>query len=914
MRSATGHRLRTTCGGALLILSFGSTTVVTAATGPAANSAGYEATLDAVTSFDRSLLSGQGRNTTDLSRFERGDMVLPGTYSVDLYLNDAAAGRSNVRFAGTDPTVSATPCVTSALLDKLSLRPDVAASTAAALADEHACVDLSSVIPGAGMSFDGADLRLDVSVPQAYLGQRPRGYVDPKYWDDGVSAGLLNYNFNAYRTSSHGVAQTSAYLGLNAGVNLGLWHFRHNSALTWQSAIAGTRPRQRWQNISTFAQRDLPGLRAQWSIGDSWTSGEVFDSIGVRGMQIATDERMLPQSLRGYAPTVRGVANSNARVTVRQNGMVIYQTTVAPGPFSVNDLYATGYGGDLEVSVNEADGRTHTFSVPYASVPQLLRPGVNRFGVAVGQLRDASIQHRPAVAQATLQRGLTNLVTLYGGMNGAPGYAGLLAGGALNTAYGAFALDLTIARAHLPGIDALQGRSLRLSYSKLVAQTGTSLTVAAYRHSTSGFLTLGDAMRARDRGRRKLPIFADDGSNLPLLINGVPVAGLLTPAQQAALLGVDYRDQLTYTGIDRQRDNFSLTLNQRLGERGGTLYLSGSTRDYWNRSGTDTQYQFGYNNTLGRLNYNLAASRERDLLGRSDNRFMINLTIPLGNDTHAPTLTGGVIRENGGATQMQVTVGGTAGVDEKFSYGATATRGSASTVGSAGSVNAGYRGSQVQLAAGFGAGSGFSQASLGASGSVVVHSGGLTLGQPLGDTIGIVSAPDAAGARVSNAAGVRINRAGFAIVPYLTPYVLNTVGLDPSGLPLDVQLDSTSAQVAPRAGAVVLMKFKSESGRFVLIQATLADGATLPFGAEVLDSNGQSVGVVGQAGRIMVRATHDSGRLSVHWQDHDRSQTCSFPYRLQPRVRAGRGAQALEQINATCESPPTAARVAGRDT
>ncbi|MCT6957964.1 fimbria/pilus outer membrane usher protein, partial [Salmonella enterica] len=84
---------------------------------------------------------------------------------------------------------------------------------------------------------------------------------------------------------------------------------------------------------------------------------------------------MLPDSMRGYAPTVRGVAETNAKVTVRQNGVVLYETTVAPGPFTISDLYATGYGGDLAVTVTEADGRVRSFAVPYASVPQLLRPG-----------------------------------------------------------------------------------------------------------------------------------------------------------------------------------------------------------------------------------------------------------------------------------------------------------------------------------------------------------------------------------------------------------------------------------------------------------------------------------------------------------------------------------------------------------
>ena len=63
-------------------------------------------------------------------------------------------------------------------------------------------------------------------------------------------------------------------------------------------------------------------------------------------------------------------------MTVRQGSNIIYQTTVPPGPFTLQDVYPSGYGSDLEVSVKEADGSVEVFSVPYASVAQLLRPGM----------------------------------------------------------------------------------------------------------------------------------------------------------------------------------------------------------------------------------------------------------------------------------------------------------------------------------------------------------------------------------------------------------------------------------------------------------------------------------------------------------------------------------------------------------
>jgi outer membrane usher protein len=86
--------------------------VVAAVTGADAGAPAVDA-MDAMdASFDRSLLSGAGQNTTDLARFERGDFIPAGSYSVDLFLNGGAAGRTDVRFAAASADASATPCVT----------------------------------------------------------------------------------------------------------------------------------------------------------------------------------------------------------------------------------------------------------------------------------------------------------------------------------------------------------------------------------------------------------------------------------------------------------------------------------------------------------------------------------------------------------------------------------------------------------------------------------------------------------------------------------------------------------------------------------------------------------------------------------------------------------------------------------
>lgn len=99
---------------------------------------------------------------------------------------------------------------------------------------------------------------------------------------------------------------------------------------------------------------------------------------------------MLPDSLKGFAPTVRGIAKSNAVVTIKQNGYVIYQTYVSPGAFAINDLYPTSSSGDLQVTVKESDGSENTFTVPYSAVPLLQREGRLKYALTAGKYRSTN--------------------------------------------------------------------------------------------------------------------------------------------------------------------------------------------------------------------------------------------------------------------------------------------------------------------------------------------------------------------------------------------------------------------------------------------------------------------------------------------------------------------------------------------
>lgn len=77
---------------------------------------------------------------------------------------------------------------------------------------------------------------------------------------------------------------------------------------------------------------------------------------------------MLPDSMQSFTPLVQGVAQSNALITVSQNGYIIYQKRF-PGPFTIADLQLSGSGADLDVSIKEADGSVRSFWSPTLPCP-----------------------------------------------------------------------------------------------------------------------------------------------------------------------------------------------------------------------------------------------------------------------------------------------------------------------------------------------------------------------------------------------------------------------------------------------------------------------------------------------------------------------------------------------------------------
>ncbi|MGF6192876.1 fimbria/pilus outer membrane usher protein [Serratia sp. 2723] len=819
--------------------------------------------------FDASFLNVDDEKSVDLSRFANGSSGLPGVYKTALYINNQPVSNTDIEFkARADKSVY--PCLTRELIKNIAFDyAKLPADFLSSLDKGDVCFDLQQRLPEAQVNYDSNEQRLDIMVPQVYMLNTARGTVSPELWDSGVPALLLGYNVNGYTSESHGTSYNSLFTGVNAGANVGAWYLRHNGSYSRMD-----NGESQYSNLNTYLQRDIPALKARVLMGQSNTIGQLFDTVPFTGIQLASDERMLPESQRGYAPDIRGIARTNARVTVRQGGQVLYETTVTPGEFLINDLYPTGYGGNLDVTVRESDGTEQTFSVPYASVAQLLRPGSSRYSITAGEVRSDNLRDKPALYQATYQLGLTNTVTGYGGLQASQDYYALQLGAAVGTPIGALAFDATQARTHLgdsSDIDgrhrsgsSLSGQSYQVSYSKLISETNSNLSLAAYRFSTNGYMDFMTAMQTRDA-----------------------VAQGYSP-----------------DSISRAKNRLTVTAGQGLPENWGQLYISGSLQNYWNKDGSEKQYQMGYNNRYKDLSYGLSVNRSFSSLGTAQTNYLLSFSLPLGSNdqTHTLQLRMDLSHDSSGRYGQQATVSGSAGAESQFSYGVTAMNANQGQ-GSSGSLNGSYRTPATALSGTYSTGKGYQSASAGMNGTVIAHTGGVTFTPYTSDTFALVEAKGAEGAKVSSYPGVSIDSRGYAIVPYLNPYQMNEISIDPKGTAADVELDNTSQKVAPYSGAVVKLKYNAKQGTPILVNATY-QGEPVPFGADIFDGKGNSVGSVGQGGQLYARVAQDKGQLRVKWGEGSEMQ-CTVSYVLMP-VAKNQKQEQIQQFNSPCTATATA--------
>ncbi|RXK33893.1 hypothetical protein BBD39_06860 [Arsenophonus endosymbiont of Bemisia tabaci Asia II 3] len=169
-----------------------------------------------------------------------------------------------------------------------------------------------------------------------------------------MPAFFFNYRYQGAKTwIKKGGDKQNHFIGLLIGANWQAWRLRH---------YGSNSSHYHWQNYRTTLSRDIHAIYSQLSLGENYTSSILFDRFQFKGVQLQSDDSMLPDNAKGYAPVIHAIAETYATVTVLQNHIPIYQTYVPPGPFVINDLFPSYFNDKLKIMIDESNGKRRDHS------------------------------------------------------------------------------------------------------------------------------------------------------------------------------------------------------------------------------------------------------------------------------------------------------------------------------------------------------------------------------------------------------------------------------------------------------------------------------------------------------------------------------------------------------------------------
>lgn len=783
--------------------------------------------------FNTDVLDLSDRTNIDLSQFARSGFILPGTYSMVVQVNTQAISEQPVTFYPPDDDPKGSQaCLTPILVEQLGLKAAEVAKLTAWRGGE--CLDIQG-LPGTQVSGDLATSTLSISLPQAYLEYSAINWDPPSRWDEGVPGLLVDYNMTAQSIYQRNEGNHFNLSGNGTvGANAGAWRLRAD----WQGRVENGRRSaagpQKLEWSRYYAYRAVPALKARLVVGENYLYSDLFDSFRFTGAALNSDESQLPPNLRGYAPEVVGVAKTNAKVIVSQQGRVLYETLVAAGPFRIQDLN-DAVTGTLDVRVEEQDGSVHTFQLNTAGVPYLTRPGQVRYKLASG--RPTNLQYGSdgnVFGTGEFSWGISNGWSLFGGGITDNNYRALSVGAGRDLlAFGAVSLDVTQSHASLWN-ETLSGKSYRLQYSKNFEEYDSQVTFAGYRFSEKNFLSMSEYLDARHYG-----------------LNG-ELAG------RHQHNGIDeYNEQ--WKPIGASKALYTVTVNKQFRDLGATVYASYNKQTYWNRP--DTQrwnvsvsryFNAGTVKNLS-LSLNLYRSQEYNY---SDNGMALTVSLPLGR---SGTLS---MDANKAAGKNTFSTRYSDRLDERNSYQLSASNNAAggylSHVGDQADIDVSASTQKD------------SYSSLGVSarggGTLTAHGAALHRTHSTGgtrlmvDTAGVPDVPVR-----GYGSPTRSNAYGKAVIADISSYQRTAASVDLERLPSNVEATQSVTQLTLTEGAIGYRSLEVISGEKAMAVLRLPDSSSPPFGATVKNLKQQDTGIVNDDGHVYLSGIRAGEQMIVSW-------------------------------------------------
>ncbi|PSW24770.1 outer membrane usher protein PefC, partial [Photobacterium phosphoreum] len=634
--------------------------------------------------------------------------------------------------------------------------------------------------------FDFSTQNINFGIPQQGLSQRP---TDKPNWDYGIGAIRLDYNAN---TNVNDVG-TEIYGATGITANIGKW-------------IATTSMNVSQQKVDVpmgSVTRALQGIHADLTLGKTFVSNSLVGSPSLLGVSIVSNNNMSPNKI-GYTPVFSGVALTHARVTLTQNGSVIYSEMMPPGPFEIKNVNLLN-SGDVTMTITETNGAVSTHLFPLTIVPNMLSPGESEYGVFAGVSGDEGTQLKGLFAAASYGYGFDNYTLkssalLYpkymnagvGIVRGLGNWGTLAAQGAYS--YGKYA-DNSIR----------SGGKVSLTYAKTFSQN-TSLQLMGAQYTDEDYTEFSD-FKPWDA----------------------------TTSQQ-----------------QKQKSQYQLSLTQIL-TNDIDMGLSGWQRQYWGNSDTSLGITGNMSANFKAFSLNFGGTYSKT---GSDAGYGVSMSvsIPFGDYNSYASVN----LSNTGNTSMTTGISSTIGdtLDYSASVGGDYPDGSQMY-----SLQSNYRGDRALLNGQISQSGANITGSASISGSAIIlpTKKDIIFTRNTTDTIVIANVKDTKGVKFTSSP-YPTNSKGNAVIP-VSSYNVNSITLDGSTLPINQELLTTNKEVVPTGGAVVYVPFSSVTVKRYLLQIKDKKGNFVPSGTWATSASGAPLGFITNNGVLFINAIEKPNAL-----------------------------------------------------
>ncbi len=765
--------------------------------------------------FDVNILKARGLSPEVAEFFKTEKRFTAGVNYVTLLVNGVKFGITDAQFDDAGQL-----CVTPALLAFAQVGlPEGAVVDEAAPA---ACVDLLQHYPQAVVrlrpGIDQVELLLPPDALRHAVARSAAAGVAT-----GGSAALLNYDIIDSRSRYAGGSSRTLQAMTEAGLNSHDWILR--SRQSYSDSGSG----RQFKNVNAYAQTTFADQKLVLQVGQINPASALFSTPGLVGAQLLPEGALLQQG--GAGVSASGIAQSEARVEVRQKTTLIYSTLVPPGPFTLNQLPIVDSHADLHVKVIESGGEERTFIVPAAGFNLGFSQTEQSVSFAMGRPERSGLRNADGSSADSDWLATVNASRPLGAR------ANLNAGALLTSNYHGVGFSISAAPSRASSINVSnvwshQGRS---------GWVGTQLQLNGSAQLLPDLSVTGSVQQRtkkfRNVGEPSGPVAVADGFVEAIGFKQQQTASLSYQLGSFGALGFGYSKYI----------NFDKSSSERVVAS-------------WSKN-------------IGKASLNLSVEHGG---GQRDNLLYLSLNVPLGRRSVSASSS-----RQGERLQHRLSV--SERVNEFGGYSASASTDSSRRDVST-SLSANVLPKYAQLSFGASAQGGrVSSFSSSMSGGVLLHQAGLTLSPyPLQDTFALIAVPGVSGARVNTTQGpVWTDFRGHAVAPSMPAYSEGRLELVTKSLPRSTDVKSGIRTVRMGRGAVMKVGFDIVQTRRALLRLLYENGKPVEKGTAIFDGSTTWITSVGSDGSIFLNDSQLAASLQA---TNAAGKSCGFDYQFPDKI------------------------------